>query len=231
MYFIDSAKAFLIKLSDFIRYKKSYSQDGEDVVLQSFFEDKKNYKGTYVDIGAHHPIRFSNTRSFYNRGWSGINIDPTPGSMTPFNLLRSRDINLEIGIGKAPGELIFYCFNEPALNTFDKALADLRSKTSKYKITKKINVKIETLETVLRDHLPPKTNIDFFTIDVEGLDLDVLLSNDWNNYSPNYILVEDTDFKWNYPEKSDIYNFLSNKGYEIISILKRTVIYKKGIPY
>lgn len=231
MYFINSVKAFLIKLLDFIRYKKSYSQDGEDVVLQSFFEGKKNYKGTYVDIGAHHPIRFSNTRFFYNRGWSGINIDPTPGSMIPFNLLRSRDINLEIGIGKVPGELIFYCFNEPALNTFDKDLANQRGKLPEYKITKTINVKIETLGAVLRDHLPPKTNIDFFTIDVEGLDLDVLLSNDWTNYSPNYILVEDTDFKWNHPEKSDIYNLLSNKGYEIISILKRTIIFKKANPH
>ena len=57
----------------------SFSQEGEDLVLARIFEGKKN--GFYVDIGAHHPTRFSNTHYFYRRGWSGINIDAMPGSM------------------------------------------------------------------------------------------------------------------------------------------------------
>ncbi|MBK8558343.1 MAG: hypothetical protein IPL65_22605 [Lewinellaceae bacterium] len=54
-------KSFLLKIADYVRHHRSYAQDGEDVVLQSFFQDKKHYKGFFVDVGAHHPIRFSST--------------------------------------------------------------------------------------------------------------------------------------------------------------------------
>ena len=41
----------------------SFSQEGEDLVLQRLIGIKSN--GFYVDIGAHHPYRFSNTYKFY----------------------------------------------------------------------------------------------------------------------------------------------------------------------
>jgi len=86
---IKGVKYFMLLILDYFRHKKSYSQDGEDVVLASFYENMKNYRGFYVDIGAHHPVRFSNTWMFYKNGWKGINIDPTPGSMKAFNVIRS----------------------------------------------------------------------------------------------------------------------------------------------
>src|SRR4051794_14772116 len=69
--------------------KASYSQEGEDMILRRFFEE--HGKGFYVDVGAHHPKRFSNTYSFYKQGWSGINIDAMPGSMARFRRVRPRD--------------------------------------------------------------------------------------------------------------------------------------------
>jgi len=49
---------------------KSYSQEGEDMILRRIFERQST--GFYVDVGAHHPKRFSNTYFFYKKGWSGI---------------------------------------------------------------------------------------------------------------------------------------------------------------
>ena len=69
--------------------KNFYSQDGEDTLLMGFYEGSPEYKGFYIDIGALHPLRFSNTQIFYERGWHGINIDSTPGSMKLFNEVRS----------------------------------------------------------------------------------------------------------------------------------------------
>ena len=69
-----------------------YSQNGEDLILNRFLENKE--KGFFIDVGAHHPIRFSNTYLFYKKGWSGINIDAMPGSMTKFNKIRPKDINI-----------------------------------------------------------------------------------------------------------------------------------------
>ena len=77
--------------------RHSYSQDGEDMVLRKIFKNQK--MGFYVDIGAHHPKRFSNTHLLYKKGWKGINIDATPGSMKLFNQLCPRDTNLELGVG------------------------------------------------------------------------------------------------------------------------------------
>lgn len=74
--------------------KNFYSQDGEDTLLTAFYESQPEYKGFYVDIGALHPLRFSNTQIFYDRGWHGINIDATPGSMKLFNKVRPNDINI-----------------------------------------------------------------------------------------------------------------------------------------
>src|SRR5690242_3324544 len=65
---------------------KSYSQEGEDRILHSIFETVAD--GFYVDIGAHHPKRFSNTYLFYQRGWRGINVDAMPGSMVRFKRVR-----------------------------------------------------------------------------------------------------------------------------------------------
>ena len=56
-----------------------YSQEGEDMILGKIFSGQKH--GFYVDVGAHHPLRFSNTYLFYLKGWRGINIDAMPGSM------------------------------------------------------------------------------------------------------------------------------------------------------
>lgn len=88
-------KKRLLRLRDTIfdvYAKKSYSQEGEDMVLQRIFDGKTN--GFYVDVGAHHPFRFSNTYFFYRLGWSGINIEPNPEASDLFQSARRKDINL-----------------------------------------------------------------------------------------------------------------------------------------
>lgn len=98
-----------------------YGQNAEDIFLSVYFKNKQ--KELYVDIGAHHPIRISNTYQLYQKGWSGINVDPLPGCMAEFNERRPLDINLEMGIGKDPGHCIYYSFSEPAYNTINEERA------------------------------------------------------------------------------------------------------------
>lgn len=224
---IHSVKKFLLSIWDYFRHQKSYSQDGEDVVLAAWYHGRKRYKGFFVDVGAHHPVRFSNTWMFYRRGWRGINMDPTPGSMRPFRFFRSGDVNLEIGIGGQPTQLTFYCFNEPALNTFDETLAKQRDTGKPYRIIKTVSIPVKPLGQVLDQYLPPGQPIDFFTIDVEGLDLEVLKSNDWTKYRPEFVLVEDAEFKPGLPAASAIFAFLESQHYEMVAALKRTIIYRR----
>lgn len=205
---------------------KAYSQDGEDMILKAFFDKEQIDKGFYVDVGAHHPFRHSNTKYFYSKGWRGINIDATPGSMKKFRKFRKRDINLELAISDNKNTLIFYMFNEPALNTFDKNISINRDGLNNYRIIEKKEIITNTLFNVLQKHLPKNQEIDFLSIDVEGFDYNVLLSNNWKKYKPRYILIEG-ELEMNKIENNKIYMFLIDKGYNLSCKTIRTEIYKR----
>ena len=201
-----------------------YSQNGEDLILNRFLDNKK--EGFFVDVGAHHPIRFSNTYLFYKKGWTGINIDAMPGSMTQFNKIRPKDINIESGVGLKNDKLTFYQFNESALNTFSKKEALSKNKNG-YEIIKSNLVQVESLENLLDKYMPRNTKIDFLNIDVEGKDEEVLISNNWEKYNPNYILVEILREKYISDTNSSIKDFLKSRDYIPINKIFDTYIFKK----
>lgn len=222
-------KKIALQVLDYLRFQKSYSQDGEDMVMRALFEHlPKGYRGFFVDVGAHHPVRFSNTYHFYKKGWRGINIDATPGSMWPFGWVRRRDINLELGIGAEAGNLTFFCFDEPALNTLSEQVALERASGGRYSITKKVEVPILPLREVLQQNMPGGTRIDFLSVDVEGLDEMVLRSNDWQVFRPIFVLAEDTQFDPNEgnAQSSGVYAFLRDQGYKLVAKTPRTLIFK-----
>ncbi|HRY82208.1 MAG TPA: FkbM family methyltransferase [Candidatus Moranbacteria bacterium] len=203
-------------------YVKSYSQEGEDMILRRLFEDTK--KGFYVDIGAHHPQRFSNTQYFYKMGWTGINVDAMPGSMKKFEKLRPRDINLEMAVSDANEHMTYYAFNDSALNTFSDELSEIYKKD--YKIIFKKDIETFPLSEILEKYLPKNKEIDFLSIDVENLELNVLKSNDWSKYMPKFILVEMLNDRIDSLQDNKIYNFLVNKNYRLISKTLNTAIFR-----
>lgn len=208
---------------DFFK-RESYSQEGEDMILARVFENKSI--GFYVDIGALHPQRFSNTYYFYLRGWRGINIDATPGSMKLFDKIRSRDINVEAGVADSFEVLPYYCFNEPALNTFDDKLAQ-QYEANGYKIASVNKINVMPLYEILDRYLPANQSIDFLNIDAEGFDFDILRSNDWNRFCPEIVLVEEFNLPLATLVSSDISNFMRNQGYIPFARTFNTTFYKK----
>ncbi|MEN9520867.1 MAG: hypothetical protein RLZZ381_3455, partial [Cyanobacteriota bacterium] len=84
----------------------SYAQNFEDVLLNRVFKHKT--KGFYIDVGALHPTSDSVTKAFYDRGWSGINIEPIKDYYNIFEQERSRDINLNIALSNSSGKLDFF---------------------------------------------------------------------------------------------------------------------------
>lgn len=202
---------------------KSYSQEGEDMILRRFFENQKT--GFYVDVGAHHPKRFSNTYFFYKLGWRGINIDAMPGSMTAFNKMRPRDINIEKPVSYTKQLLTYYAFNEPALNGFSKELSEKRDGKGNYFIESTKDIQTYTLEEILDNNLPKGQAIDILSIDVEGLDFDVLRSTNLEKYQPKVILIEILDSSLADIHTSQIYNYVTAAGYEIYAKAVHTVIF------
>jgi FkbM family methyltransferase len=207
---------------------RSWSQEGEDQILRRIFEQQTT--GFYVDVGAHHPKRFSNTYLFYRRGWSGINIDAMPGSMQAFREVRPRDVNLELGVGLEAGEKEYYIFNEPALNGFSKQLSMERENAHGiYKIIDVKTIKVEPLDRILGSNLKYGQNIDFLSVDVEGLDLEVLKSNNWTKYRPQYVLVEVLGSSLQDIGQNDVSHFMISNGYEIYAKCINTIFFKRVI--
>ena len=223
-------KKILRRVRDFYQwdtyYQKSWSQEGEDLILSRYFENLKA-NGFYVDVGAHHPLRFSNTYKFYKQGWYGINIDAMPGSMDLFNRLRPRDINLEKAVLDSKQIMTYYAFNEPALNGFSKELTQHRDGQGNNKIIFKKDIETSTLEEILDQYMPKGQNIDFLSVDVEGLDFAVLKSNNWVKYSPELILIEICGSMLDELLNNEVTIFLRQFGYTICAKCMNTVIFKK----
>src|ERR1700730_19446246 len=143
----------------------AYSQDGEDLILRRLFEGQRI--GFYVDVGAHHPFRFSNTCFFHRAGSMGINIDPNPDAIKTFRRDRPSDINVCVGVSDTAGDLSFHFFNEPALNTFDADLASERARIPGYRLLEIRRIAVRRLDDLLTEYLPRDQAIDFLSIDVE----------------------------------------------------------------
>lgn len=202
---------------------RSYSQEGEDMILRRIFERQE--KGFYVDVGAHHPKRFSNTYYFYRKGWRGINIDAMPGSMRAFNKVRPRDINLEMAVSSKEEKLVYYAFTDPAFNGLSKDLSLDRDGKDGNKIIFTKELETVSLQEVLGQHVPQGVPIDFLSVDVEGLDFDVLKSNNWSKYHAKVILAESAACSLEDVASLSIYDFLKQKGYRLLAKTVNTLIF------
>lgn len=202
---------------------KSYSGNGEDIILmQHLFKSKRS--GFYVDVGSFHPKIISNTYQLHEKmGWRGINIDPNPQTHKLFKKYRPKDVNLRVGIADKEEEKTYYNFSYSGANTFDETLGELKTNKSWNTLLSKEKLPCVPLSSILDRHLPAKTTIDLLDVDVEGLDLQVLKSNDWSKYRPSVILVEDRDFRKDLGNSS-VYNFLTKQGYKFHCYLDITLV-------
>ncbi len=202
-----------------------YSQNGEDIILKGEFP--RGHKGFYVDIGAHHPYRISNTYKLYKAGWHGINIDANPDTIALFKRARPHDTNLHIGVGREEKKLTYHRFADPAVNTFSDTEAEKwkRHPTNAYLGTSEVQIK--PLRNILNAYISPDQQIDLMNIDVEGLDFDVLETNDWQRYAPTILMIEDHTFSIATKDENRIYRFLLEHGYELVHKLRFTLIFRK----
>ena len=157
----------------------SYSEYFEDLILYLLLFDIK--KGFYIDVGAYDPIKVSVTKSFYLKGWRGINIEPQPEKIELFKKDRPNDINLQLAVGRKVGNISFYVNDQ---------CSTAKKKYSKRK--KEILVKMDNMSNICKTYVPEGTEIDFCKIDVEGGEKSVLLGYDFINYRPKVFCIEST---------------------------------------
>jgi FkbM family methyltransferase len=198
---------------------RSFGQFGEDSIVQRLLRERK---GIYVDVGAYHPILYSNSYGLYRRGWSGLTIDPNKNLAPLFKIFRSRDRFICAGVAKESGTRTYYAFSDGAYNTLDKATA-LKLEANKHiRLRSALPLKMKSLATILKEN--SISAIDFLNIDCEGMDMEILASHDWN-IRPRVIAVEGA-FNPEHPNESPTYSFLIEKGYKMVGLAGLTMVFK-----
>jgi FkbM family methyltransferase len=163
----------------------SYAQNFEDVMLARCFPGPR---GFYVDVGANDPDIDNVTRHFYERGWSGINIEPLASNFARLKKRRTRDLNLHLAAGEEDGSITFYEIGKwHGYSTTDKGIAAQHRKDGLKVIEHR--TPIRRLASVLDEHAKGKP-IDFLSVDVEGAEISVLAGADLNRHRPKIILAE-----------------------------------------
>ncbi len=215
--------------------KKSYSISNVDLIIDRMFSEVD--RGTFIDIGCNHPIKFNNTYLLYKRGWRGINIDLDLKSIEEFNSLRDEDYNIQSLISSKSGEVkdVFVYHSRSAINTVSKDLI-------KYRNTDIENIKIikqetDTLENIIEKSPYKNKKINLLSIDIENHEYEALKNFNFDKYKIDSIVVEIHDLTQKKLEifhqsldfilKSNIYNLLEENGYKLINWVNSDFVFVK----
>ena len=199
--------------------KETYSQSGEDSILCYLlhvlgipFESV-----TYVDLGANHAKEMNNTYFFYKMGGRGVLVEANPQLIPELKFYRNQDIVLNRCIAAETGNFVdFYILSGDGLST-------LRHETAKkymeinpgLKIMDQVQVETISYNDLVEQYLGHPPTI--LSIDIEGNELEILRSIDFEKYRPKFIVAEmiGYDTKLNYRSKNEeIKAFLESQGYD-----------------
>ncbi len=210
-----------------LNQKISYSQSGEDLIIDFFFTARQIDKPSYIDIGAYHPYKISNTALFYEKGARGISIEPNPDGFEKFVKYRPEDTNLNIGIGNEESTLSYYSMDSPTLNTFSEEEAKRYEEQGSARIEKVIEVQVKTLTSILEKYNNGMFP-DFLSLDVEGWDYQILDSLKQFQTTPKLICVETYSYTEGYIYKEKFDNLMKELGYTIYGTTTINTIYVKN---
>ena len=203
-------------------FSVSFAQGAEDLVLVSLMAP--GGAGRYLDVGAHDPDRFSVTRLLYDRGWSGVNVDANIHVQARFGVRRPRDLFVHALVGNPredEGSRTFWVFEEPALSTSDRSWRDSALEAGEA-IADSVQVPVVSLEHLMNKYFrsaPP----ELLVVDTEGTDLEVLESNDWTRFRPNWVVVE-TPVGVTQALNSGPVTYLTSRGYAAAAVLPMSTV-------
>jgi len=188
----------------------SYAQNLEDVMLERCFRLQE--RGFYIDAGAMHPLLDSVTFAFYERGWSGVNLEPNAEYCALLARFRPRDTNLGVGLADAPGEATLHILAGSGLSTLDPGSFERAAGLGYRQMT--APVRVTTLAAICERHA--SQTIDFLKIDVEGWEEKVIRGNDWRRFRPKVVLIEATLPNSPVPSWSDWDPLMQSAAYRFV---------------
>jgi FkbM family methyltransferase len=192
----------------------SYSQCGEDLIIQFIFNEMRIKNPTYLDIGTHHPTYINNTYLFYRNKNYGVCVEPEPYSFNIIKKVRPKDICLNIGIGVENQNFAnFYVLSSKSLNTFSKETAEEYVKESGQIIEEILKIPLCPINDIIRQYFPNCPNL--ISLDAEGLDFQIIQSFNFQKYRPEILCIETISYSTKNTETKnhELIHFLESKGY------------------
>ena len=218
------AKGILVN-SFFKHIRSSYSQSGEDIIICDLFTKLGISNPSYLDIGANEPMALSNTYRLYARGSKGVCLEPNPTLYEKLRQTRKRDTCINAGIAfdeKTEADFYLFADNAHGFSTFSKTDADFwvetgNDKVGKFKIDRVIKTPLLKINDIIEKHFSPCPNL--ISIDVEGLDLQILKTLDFNTFKPEVFCIETLEYIQDNKETKNMktIDFLQEKGYFIFA--------------
>ncbi len=191
----------------------SYAQNGEDLVVESLFRVLGTDRPTYVDVGAYEPLVCNNTYFFYRKGGRGVLVEPNVDLTPALRRERPRDVTLTAGVGvDDTAELDYYVLSLPQLNTFDKDRAEkiVADSGGKLRLLRTVKMPLLNINRVIAEHLGAAP--DYLSIDVEGLDLAILKTLDFDRFRPAIVCAEHSDVP---AERDQLLSLMGGHGYAV----------------
>jgi FkbM family methyltransferase len=209
-----------------LQSRESYSQMGEDLVLCDLLhEGMKIPRPIYLDIGAADPIQASNTYLLHQSGGHGVLVEPNPAYHARLRRYRPNDVLVEAGVGITDDKSADYYVirDAPMRNTFSKGDVEyLRKRAGREVVERVMKMPLIALNRLIAEKLGAAP--DLLSTDVEGLDLAILQTLDFQKYRPAVIIAETQP-------RGPITDFLASKGYELRGATMFNVIYADPARY
>lgn len=200
----------------------SWAQNGEDIAL----EDCLPAEGTYIDIGAHHPYRYSVTKTLYDHGWSGLNIDASATSIRNLGRRRKRDCSLVAIVSDGAHPSTYFEFRNSALSTVSLQNARYWQSQGNPIVREHQNVSV-TLRDII-SKFPKFARVNLLSIDCEGEDERILRGIDWAQFSCDFVLIEDFP---NGEEHISIRTLLQSRGFLRKQRFRDSSLYERTSSY
>lgn len=212
---VESMRRFLDRYGEI-----GYADAGEDRLIAAFFPSP----GFYIDVGCNHPVNYSNTFMLYKRGWHGINIDANANLIELHRRLKPKDQSIFAAIAQHQQTLTYTQFEgETLMASLDPEFVRTRVANG-LRIRSESVLKTQTLtEVLVQSHAPNR--FELLSVDVEGLDLEVLKSLDFDQFRPRMIVVEILGYDLENYSSEPIFEFLSTKGYRLAGYTHMNAIF------
>jgi hypothetical protein len=207
-------------------FKNDPSQGGEQDFLMQYFKDIEN--GHYVEIGAFHPIYFSNSIGLKKRGWKGISYEANSDFKLLWRFFRNSDELIISAVlpNYSPSNTTKFYFMERGVDGTSSVLMEhARDHAKRYGVTfREAVVPSISIAEVLDNFLAQYSKApDLLLIDIEGLDLaifETICSNIPFNKLPKWIFLELLDTELNSSEHAMVYDRIGSVGPNVLFKLK-----------